>query len=154
MRTPYDFGLLSRSSVGFDRLFDLINQSAQSSEPQDAHTPPYDISRSGEDRYRITLAIAGFSPKEITVTAQQNLLVIAGNKAARNDVQYLYQGIPAESFERQFSLADYVEVEGASFENGLLHIELIRRIPEKMKARKIEISAGGPQVSAKIKGGE
>lgn len=153
MRAPYDCGSLSRSSVGFDRLFDLINQRDQSLEPQDP-APPYDITRSGEDRYRITLAIAGFSPKEITLTAQQNLLVVAGNKPEHKDVQYLYQGIPAQSFERQFSLADYVEVEEATYENGLLHIELTRRIPEKMKPRKIEISAGGSQGNQKAKGGE
>jgi molecular chaperone IbpA len=144
MRT-YDFAPLWRSSVGFDRLFDLINDT-QRLDSQDTY-PPYDIVRTGEDTYRISLALAGFSPEEIAITAQQNKLTIAGRKAdqeseARAGHQYLYQGISARAFERQFSLEDHVEVDQASFENGLLQIELARRIPEAMKPRRIEIGAG------------
>jgi molecular chaperone IbpA len=152
MRT-YDFAPLWRSSVGFDRLFDLINNT-QMLEGQDNY-PPYDILRTGDDTYRISLAVAGFSPDDVTVTAQQNLLTVAGRKSEtkteRPDHQYLYQGISARAFQRQFSLEDHVEVESASFENGLLQIELVRRIPEAMKPRRVEIrtgkalgTAGGP----------
>jgi molecular chaperone IbpA len=138
MRT-YDFAPLWRSSVGFDRLFDLINDT-QRLDAQDNY-PPYDIVRTGENAYRISLALAGFSPAEISITAQQNRLTIAGNKATPEH-DYLHQGIAARPFERQFNLEDHVEVEGASFENGLLQIELARKIPEAMKPRRIEISAG------------
>jgi len=141
MRT-YDFAPLWRSSVGFDRLFDLINDT-QRLDAQDNY-PPYDIVRTGENAYRISLALAGFSPDDITITAQQNRLTVAGGKTEPKGRQtpehdYLHQGISARSFERQFNLEDHVEVEGASFENGLLQIELARKIPEAMKPRRIEI---------------
>jgi molecular chaperone IbpA len=137
MRT-YDFAPLWRSSVGFDRPFDLINDT-QRLEGQDNY-PPYDIVSTGENAYRI---LAGFSPDEISITAQQNRLSVTGSKAEhKGGDEYLHQGIAARSFERQFNLEDHVEVEGASFENGLLQIELARKIPEAMKPRKIEIGAG------------
>jgi len=139
MRT-YDFAPLWRSSVGFDRLFDLINDT-QRLEGQD-NFPPYDIVRTGENAYRISLALAGFSPDEISITAQQNRLTVAGSKAEHTpEHEYLHQGIAARPFERQFNLEDHVEVEGAAFENGLLQIELARKIPEAMKPRKIGIGA-------------
>jgi molecular chaperone IbpA len=139
MRT-YDFAPLWRSSVGFDRLFDLINDT-QLLDAQDSY-PPYDIVRTGENAYRISVALAGFTPDEISITAQQNRLTVAGNKAEHKagptpEHEYLHQGISA-----QFNLEDHVEVEGASFENGLLQIELARKIPEAMKPRRIEIGAG------------
>ena len=141
MRT-YDFAPLWRSSIGFDRLFDLINDT-QRLDAQDNY-PPCDIVRTGEDTYRISLALAGFSPDEIAITAQQNRLTIAGCKPdhesePRPDHEFLYQGISARPFERQFNLEDHVEVERASFENGLLQIELARKIPEAMKPRRIAI---------------
>ena len=144
MRT-YDFAPLWRSSVGFDRLFDLINDT-QRLDAQDNY-PPYDIVRIGENAYRISVALAGFSPDEISITAQQNRLTVAGSKAEHKagptpEHEYLHQGISARPFERQFNLEDHVEVEGASFENGLLQIELARKIPEAMKPRQIEIGAG------------
>src|SRR4051812_2701523 len=140
MRT-YDFAPLWRSSVGFDRLFDLINDT-QRLEGQDNY-PPYDIVRTDENTYRISLALAGFSPDEINITAQQNRLTVTGSKAEhKGGHEYMHQGIAARSFERQFNLEDHVEVEGASFENGLLQIELARKIPEAMKPRKIEIGSG------------
>src|ERR1700761_5755731 len=115
MRT-YDFTPFSRSAIGFDRLFDLLN--AQSQESAE-HFPPYDIVRTGEDTFRISLAVAGFSPSDITVTAQQNLLTVVGRKSETSrGEQYVYQGISARAFERRFNLADYIEVESAGFENG------------------------------------
>jgi len=139
MRT-YDFAPLWRSSVGFDRLFDLINDT-QRLDAQDNY-PPYDIVRTGDDTYRISLALAGFSPDEISITAQQNKLTVQGSKAehqSRPEHEYLYQGISARPFERQFNLEDHVEVDRASFENGLLQIDLARKIPEAMKPRRIDI---------------
>jgi molecular chaperone IbpA len=136
----YDFSPLWRSSVGFDRLFDLINNARQV-ETQD-NFPPYDIVRTGEDTYRISLAVAGFAPDDIAVTAQQNMLTVTGRKSDGGELDYLYQGIAARPFERQFSLADYVEVERAWSDNGLLQIDLVRRVPEAMKVRRIEINAG------------
>lgn len=141
----YDFAPLWRSSVGFDRLFDLINDT-QRLDAQDNY-PPYDIVRTGENAYRISVALAGFGPDEISITAQQNRLTVAGSKAEHRagstpEHEYLHQGISARPFERQFNLEDHVEVEGASFENGLLQIELARKIPEAMKPRRIEIGAG------------
>jgi molecular chaperone IbpA len=132
----YDFTPLWRSSIGFDRLFELIN--SQIPENQDGY-PPYDIVRTGEDTYRISLAVAGFAPDDITITAQQNLLTVAGRKTDNPDHEYLYQGVSARAFDRRFSLADHVEVEGASHENGLLQIDLVRKLPETMKPRRIEI---------------
>jgi molecular chaperone IbpA len=140
----YDFAPLWRSSVGFDRLFDLINDT-QRLDAQDNY-PPYDILRTGENAYRISIALAGFSPEEISITAQQNRLTVAGSRAEHEasspEHEYLHQGISARPFERQFNLEDHVEVEGASFENGLLQIELARKIPEAMKPRRIELGAG------------
>lgn len=137
MRT-YDFAPLWRSTIGFDRVFDLLN-SGSSREGQD-DWPPYDIARTGEETYRISLALAGFLPEEISITAQQNLLIVAGQKqGAASSHQYLHQGIALRPFEHKFSLEDHVEVEGASFDNGLLQINLVRRIPEAMKPRRITI---------------
>jgi molecular chaperone IbpA len=153
MRT-YDFAPLWRSSIGFDRLFDLINDT-QRLDSQDNY-PPYDIVRTGEDSYRISLAVAGFSPDEIAITAQQNKLTISGHKADRKpetrpDHEFLYQGISARPFEREFNLEDHVEVERASFDNGLLEIELVRKIPEAMKPRRIEIGTGSQAGQSKTK---
>jgi molecular chaperone IbpA len=140
----YDFSPLWRSTVGFDRLFDLINNT-ELSEFQDGY-PSYDIVRTGDESYRVSLALAGFSPENITVTAQQNRLTVAGNKGDASKQDYIYQSIAARPFERHFSLADHVEVVAATFENGLLQIDLARKLPEAMKPRRIEISgarAGG-----------
>lgn len=133
----YDFAPLWRSTVGFDRLFDMINNPPAS----DAY-PPYDIARVNEDTYRISLAVAGFAQNEITITAQQNLLLVSGKKNQKPEGELLYHGISGRSFDRRFSLADHVEVSSASLENGLLQIELVRKIPEAMKPRRIEIATG------------
>ena len=138
MRT-YDFSPLWRTTVGFDRLFDLINNEVPN--VQDTY-PPYDIVRTGEESYRVTLALAGFAPEQITVTAQQNRLTVTGTRGENTRQEYLYQSIAARPFERNFSLADHVEVEAATFDNGLLHIDLVRKVPEAMKPRRIEIGAG------------
>jgi molecular chaperone IbpA len=136
MRT-YDFAPLWRSTIGFDRLFDLIDSTQRSGEE---HYPPYDIERLGEDRYQISLALAGFAPDEITVTAEQNVLSIEGRKADKEQREYIYQGISTRHFKRQFNLADYVQVKAARFDNGLLRIELLREVPEAMKPRSIPIT--------------
>ena len=137
----FDFAPLYRSAIGFDRLMDLL-QTASQGDLGDNY-PPYNIEKTGEDAYRITLAVAGFTPDELTITAQPNLLVVAGEKADSDPTgQYLYCGIAARSFERQFTLADYVKVAGASLEQGLLVIDLVREVPEAMKPRKIEIARG------------
>jgi molecular chaperone IbpA len=137
MRT-YDFTPLWRSTVGFDHLFDLINNS-QGLEGQDTY-PAYDITRTGEETYRISLALAGFSVDDIIITAQQNLLTVAGRHPEDHGQEFIYQGISARAFERRFSLADHVEVEHAVFENGLLRIDLVRKVPEAMKPRRIDIA--------------
>jgi molecular chaperone IbpA len=137
----FDLTPLWRSTVGFDRLFDLVDDSLRLT-GEDNNYPPYNIERAGEDEYRISLALAGFMPEEITLTAEQNMLTVEGRKAEKGDHQYLYQGISARPFRRQFNLADYVEVKGASFENGLLQIRLVRELPEAMKPRRIGIKSG------------
>ena len=137
----YDFSPLYRMTVGFDHLFDMLANSALA-QGQDNY-PPYNIARLNEDEYRITLAVAGFTPEEISVTAEQNQLTIEGQKRTQPNVQYLYQGISSRAFRRQFNLADYVQVKGAKFANGLLEIDLVRELPEAMKPRRIEISTGG-----------
>ena len=139
MRT-YDFSPLFRSTIGFDRLFDLVETAQRA--PEEGY-PPYNIERLAEDQYQITLAVAGFSPDEISVTAEQNVVTIEGGKADKTDREFLYRGISTRQFKRQFSLADYVQVKGAAFDNGLLKIELVREIPEAMKPRQIAIN-GAP----------
>jgi molecular chaperone IbpA len=136
-----DLDTLWRSTVGFDRLFDLIDETARWA-GEEGNYPPYNIERTGEDRYQISLALAGFTPEEVSVTAEQNVLTVEGRKTEKTDRQYLYQGISARPFRRVFNLADYVEVKGASFEGGLLKIDLVREVPEAMKPRRIAISVG------------
>ena len=136
MRT-YDFAPLFRSTIGFDRLFDLAETAQRGAEEG---YPPYNIERLGDDRYQISLAVAGFSPDEISVTAEQNVVTIEGNKPEKTEREYLYRGISTRAFKRQFNLADYVQVKNAAFDNGLLKIELVREIPEAMKPRRIAIN--------------
>ncbi len=139
MRTGYDFSPLFRSSVGFDRIFDLIENAARV-QPID-NWPPYNIERWGEDQYRITMAVAGFLPDELNLTMEPNLLIVSGQKQVDENVQYLHRGIANNAFERRFELADYVKVQSASLSNGLLMIELVREVPEEMKPRRIEVQA-------------
>jgi len=143
MRTNFDFTPYRRSTVGFDRLFDLLETGLRA-DAADGY-PPFDIVKEGEDSYRITLAVAGFRPDEIEVVAQQNQLTVTGKRAEEQEHgEYLHRGIAARPFERRFQLADFVEAGTASFENGLLSIELKRVVPEAMKPRKIEIGGGNP----------
>jgi molecular chaperone IbpA len=136
----FDLTPIWRSTVGFDRLVDLIDDSLRLA--GEDNYPPYNIARTGEDNYRISLALAGFKPEEITVTAEQNMLTVEGRKAEKGDPEYLYQGISGRPFRRQFNLADYVEVKGASFEDGLLQVDLVRKLPEAMKPRRIAVKSG------------
>jgi molecular chaperone IbpA len=142
MRT-FDFTPLWRSTVGFDRIFDLLGETQQAVEK---HYPPYNIERLGEDHYQISLALAGFNPDEIAITAEQNVLTVEGRKADEAKRDYLYRGIAAKGFKRQFNLADYVQVKTAAFDNGLLRIELVRELPEAVKPRRIPIG-GAEQIT-------
>jgi molecular chaperone IbpA len=145
MRT-FDFSPYTRSTIGFENLFDRLNN-LQAPENGNGY-PPYDIVRTGEDAFRITLAVAGFSPNELNITAQENLLIVNSKKLQNGDqLEYLYQGISSGAFERRFDLADHVEVDGASFSNGLLHIDLVRRLPEAKKPRHIEIKGNSTSPS-------
>ena len=140
MRT-YDFSPLFRSTIGFDRLFDLVETAQRATEEG---YPPYNIERQADDRYQITLAVAGFSPDEISITAEQNVLTVEGGKNEKAEGEFLYKGISTRQFKRQFNLADYVQVKGAAFDNGLLKIQLVREIPETMKPRRIAINGAAP----------
>ena len=137
----FDFTPYRRSTVGFDRLFDYL-ENARSGEAD--NYPPYDIEKLSDDRYRITLAVAGFAQGDIDITARQNMLVITGRKSdtRSQNGNYLHVGIATRAFERRFELADFVRPEGAEMKDGLLSIELVREIPEAMKPRKIEIGGG------------
>jgi molecular chaperone IbpA len=126
-----------RSSVGFDRVLNLLDESLRL-QPE-SNYPPYNIVRTGENHYRITLAVAGFKAEQIAITVQQNTLVVTAKDAHSGDLEYLHRGIATRGFERRFSLADFVEVTKASLEDGLLQIDLVRELPEAMKPRRIEI---------------
>ena len=145
-----DFAPLSRSTIGFDRLFDLLDQTA-GFEPDEGF-PPYDIEKTGEDAYRITLAVPGFTRDEISIEGQPNLLVVSGQKSADRGGQYLHRGLKTRAFERRFSLADFVEVKGARLADGLLTVELEREVPEAMRPRRIEISTGPAQGQRRVEG--
>jgi molecular chaperone IbpA len=146
MRT-FDFAPLYRSTVGFDRLFNLFDQlgGVDGSAPT---YPPYNIERTGENAYRITVAVAGFKDDELAIETKENTLAIRGEKQVKqeNAGEVLYQGIAARAFERRFQLADHVFVKGANLENGLLHVDLEREIPEAMKPRQIPIGGAKPKV--------
>lgn len=137
MRTNIDFRPFRQATVGFDRLFDLLENSLPTQ--SNDNYPPFDLMQEGEDRFRITLAVAGFRPDEIEVTAQQNLLVVSGRKSQEDDGRYIHRGIAARAFERRFALADYVHVKNAELRDGMLSIELLREIPEEMRPRRIAI---------------
>ncbi len=141
MRT-FDLAPLYRSTVGFDRLFSLLDQGFDGAAPG---YPPYNIERTGENEYRVTVAVAGFTEPELSVVAKENTLTIRGEKNAKDEEKrgdVLYQGIAARTFERVFQLADHVQVKGANLESGLLHVDLVREIPEAKKPRSIPIGNG------------
>ena len=144
-----DFKPLYHSTVGFDRLITLLNAASKDSSPS---YPPYNIERTGEATYRITMAVAGFNADQINIETKEGALLIKGDanigKQAETDkTEFLHKGISTAAFERRFQLADYVEVRGADLKNGLLSIELVREIPDSMKAKKIKISTSGPKVT-------
>lgn len=136
MRT-YDFSPLWRSTIGFDRLFDLAETAQRAAED---NYPPYNIERLAEDRYQISLAVAGFTPSDIAITAEHNVVTVEGRKSDKVERDFLYRGISTRDFKRQFNLADYVQVKSAALDDGLLRIELVREIPEAMKPRRIAIN--------------
>jgi molecular chaperone IbpA len=135
MRT-YDISRLQRSTIGFDRVFDLVDAAQRTARD---NYPTCNVECLSDDRYQISLALAGFSPDEIAVTAEQNVLTVEGRKTDKGKREFLYRGISSRPFKRQFNLADYVRVKSAQFDNGLLQVELVREIPEAMKARRIPI---------------
>jgi len=140
MRNTIDFTPLYQSAIGFDRMASLLDNLARDSKPS---YPPYNIELVEENRYRITMAVSGFAEEDLEITTEQNTLVIAGRQDGREDKrEYLYQGIAERNFERKFQLAEHVRVESARLENGLLHVELKREIPEAMKPRRITIGSG------------
>ncbi|WP_338465672.1 Hsp20 family protein [Novosphingobium sp. ZN18A2] len=138
----FDFTPYRRTTVGFDRLFDLLERQARANAGD--NYPPFNIERRGDDAYRITLAVAGFKPEDLDITAQQNLLVIKGSKADLEDKQFLHVGIANRNFERRFELADFVRVANADMEDGLLIIDLVREVPEAMKPKKVMIGEQKP----------
>ena len=140
MRSAFDFSPFRRSTVGFDRLFDMLENSSLSQGQE--NYPPFDLIKLGDNDYRIELAVAGFKADELDITAQQNVLVVTGRKKDEPEDRgnsYIYRGIATRSFERRFALADHIQVKGADMKDGLLSIELVREIPEAMKPKKISI---------------
>ena len=141
----FDFSPLFRSTIGFDRLARLVD--LDSTAPT---YPPYNIEKTGDDAYRLTMAVAGFSPEEIDLTVHENSLLVTGKaKKEEENGRYLHRGIARRAFERRFSLADHIKVAGASLVNGMLHVDLVREVPEAMKPRKIAIVAEQPEVEKK-----
>lgn len=153
MRTVLDFTPLYRSSVGFDRVFDLLDNASRVASVD--NWPPYDIAKMGDDDYRITMAVAGFAQDELTVTQEGNNLLVGGSKTSDDSGDYLHRGIAGRTFQRRFELADHVKVAAASLTNGLLTIDLKREIPEEMKPRRIEIGqASSPAQMRQIDQGQ
>ena len=147
MRSAFDFAPFRRSTVGFDRLFDMLENS-NAGQGQENY-PPFDLIKKGDNDYCIQLAVAGFKPEESDITAQQNVLIVSGRKADeadQNGGDFIYRGIANRSFERRFALADHIQVKGADLKDGLLAIELVREIPEAMKPKKINIGGSQKQV--------
>jgi molecular chaperone IbpA len=154
MRSAFDFSPFRRSSVGFDRLFDMLESSSFGG-PQENY-PPFDLIKAGDNDYRIELAVAGFKPDELDITAQQNVLIVSGRKNEESEQKgsgYIYRGIANRSFERRFALADHIQVKSADVKDGLLSIELVREIPESMKPKKIEIGGGSQREERSAIGG-
>jgi molecular chaperone IbpA len=155
MRSAFDFAPYRRSTVGFDRLFDMLENSGTGQGQE--NYPPFDLIKLGDNEYRIELAVAGFKPDEIDITAQQNVLIVSGKKGEESENRgqdYIYRGIATRSFERRFALADHIQVRGADLKDGLLAVELVREIPEAMKPRKISIGGGERQERSAIGSGD
>jgi molecular chaperone IbpA len=146
-----DFAPLARSSIGFDRLFQALDQATRL-EPKNSF-PSYDIEKAGENEFRITLAVPGFTVEDLSLESRPNLLLVSGQKAERKEGEYLHRGLAAASFEQRFSLAPTVKVTGASLENGLLTIDLKREVPEAMQPRRIEIEGHrGAEIRQQVEG--
>jgi molecular chaperone IbpA len=147
----FDLTPFQRSTIGFDRFFSLLDQAGG---PESAPAyPPYNIERTGENAYRISVAVAGFSQPELNIELKENTLTIRGEKQSKSEEkagETLYQGIAARAFERIFQLADFVQVKGAALENGLLHVDLVREIPEAKKPRQIAINTGTQVIEGKV----
>jgi molecular chaperone IbpA len=155
MRSAFDFAPFRRSTVGFDRLFDMLENNSVGQAQE--NYPPFDLIKLGDNDYRIELAVAGFKPDELDITAQQNVLIVTGRKKDEDEQKgnnYVYRGIATRSFERRFALADHIQVRGADMKDGLLSIELKREIPEAMKPKKINIGGSQGQERSAIGGGE
>ncbi|MDI3336734.1 Hsp20 family protein [Defluviimonas aestuarii] len=147
MRT-YDFSPLYRATVGFDRIADLMDRVLSADAPQPTY-PPYNIEKTDENAYRITIAVAGFTGDELNVEVKEGALLVSARKAAEDESKtYLHRGIATRAFERRFALADHVKVTGATHADGMLHVDLVREVPEALKPRRIEI-AGADTVEAK-----
>jgi molecular chaperone IbpA len=146
MRSAFDFAPYRRSTIGFDRLFDLLENSSlgQGSE----NYPPFDLIKVDDNHYRINLAVAGFSRDEIDITAQQNQLIVTGKRGDDDGIDYIHRGIANRQFERKFGLADFIKVAEADLKDGLLSVELIREIPEAMRPRKVAIGGAQPEQPA------
>ncbi|MBZ9673745.1 Hsp20 family protein [Mesorhizobium sp. ES1-3] len=142
MRTAFDFTPLFRSSIGFDRIVDMLENASRVTTVD--NWPHYDIVKTNDDDYRITMAVAGFTEDELAITQEPNMLLVAGHKAEDDAGDYLYRGIAGRAFQRRFELADHVKIVGANLANGLLTINVRREIPEEMKPRRIEIASSGP----------
>jgi molecular chaperone IbpA len=146
MRSAFDFAPFRRSTVGFDRLFDMLENSSVGQAQE--NYPPFDLIKKGDNDYCIQLAVAGFKPDEIDITAQQNVLIVSGRKSeeeSQKDGDFIYRGIANRSFERRFALADHIQVKGADLKDGMLAIDLVREIPEAMKPKKINIGGSAPK---------
>lgn len=142
----FDFSPLFRSTIGFDRLMRLADTATRVDGAASAY-PPYNIEVTGENAYRLTMAVAGFAAEDLDITVKENALLVSGKARKDEDsAQYLHRGIARRAFERRFQLADHIRVAGASLDNGLLHVDLSREVPETLKPRKIEIARSAPQV--------
>jgi len=155
MRSAFDFAPYRRSTVGFDRLFDMLENSSLGQGGE--NYPPFDLIKLGDNDFRIELAVAGFKPDELDITAQESVLIVSGRKKDESDEQasnYIYRGIATRSFERRFALADHIQVRGADMKDGLLSIELVREIPDAMKPKKISIGGSQRDERSAIGGGD
>jgi molecular chaperone IbpA len=149
MRT-FDFAPLYRASVGFDQIADMMDRVLSDNVPTSSY-PPYNIEKTAEDAYRISIAVAGFSADDLGIEVKENALVVTARKPdAKAEKSYLHRGIATRAFERRFQLADHVRVNGASHEDGMLHIDLVREVPEALKPRRIEIVRAGQAIEADV----
>jgi molecular chaperone IbpA len=146
----FDFAPLSRSTIGFDRMMQLFEDATRLVEDGESSYPPYNIEKTGDDSYRITMAVAGFGESDLSITQQANSLLVAGRKQGDENSQYLHHGLAARAFNRRFDLADFIKVSGASLLNGLLAIDLVREVPEAMKPRSITIENRPPSTLKQV----